>query len=506
MNHSARGETRQDRALVSHRLIRSTTHRPLLKASQLLIGLVAILFSASVIALKADRPNFLLILADDCTYRDLPIYGGVNAKTPNLDRLADEGLVFDRAYLAEAMCQPCRAELYSGLYPLRNGCAWNHSASRHETRSLPHYLRPHGYRVGLAGKVHVKPEAAFPFTRVQGFDPNCVRNPTRLHDLDGIRKFMSVADDSPFALVVALVEPHVPWVMGDASQYPPKDLVLPPNLPDTPRTREDFSRYLAEITYMDGQVGDILQVLEECGQADDTLVLFSSEQGAQFPGCKWTIWDTGIHTALIARWPGHVPAGRRASALVQYADVVPTLLEAAGIAHDRATFDGDSFLGVLKGAKDSHREYVYSIHNNVPEGPPYPIRGISDGVYHYIRNLRPSEIYIEKHLMGIQGDGSLNNPYWGSWMGSSFDNPEAYRLVRRYMRRPAEEFYHTAEDPYEMRNRVHDTSLSTHVDRLREALKRWMVQQRDPGVAQDTVGALRAARQGKHLYGVPVQP
>ena len=127
---------------------------------------------------------------------------------------------------------------------------------------------------------------------------NCVRNPTRPHDLAGIGEFMG-KNDEPFCLVIALVEPHVPWVMGDASQYPPKKIKLPPNIADTPRTRQDYGKYLAEITYMDGQVGEILQTLEKIGQAKDTLVLFTSEQGSQFPGCKWTNWDTGLHTALI---------------------------------------------------------------------------------------------------------------------------------------------------------------------------------------------------------------
>ena len=88
-----------------------------------------------------SAPNVLIIMADDCTYNDLPLYGGVNAKTPNIDRLARQGLTFDRAYLSEAMCQPCRAELFTGQFPLRNGCAWNHSASLATTRSMPHFLR-----------------------------------------------------------------------------------------------------------------------------------------------------------------------------------------------------------------------------------------------------------------------------------------------------------------------------------------------------------------------------
>ncbi|NQU20857.1 MAG: sulfatase-like hydrolase/transferase, partial [Candidatus Nealsonbacteria bacterium] len=249
----------------------------------------------------APPPNFLIIMADDCTHNDLPVYGGANARTPNIDRLAEQGLVFNRAYLAEAMCQPCRAELYTGQYPLRNGCAWNHSASRPTATSMPMHLGRAGYRVGLAGKVHVGPGKVFPFERVQGFDSNCVRNPTQKHDLAGVREFFTRQKSEPFCLVVALVEPHVPWVMGDASAYPPKKIALPPNLADTPRTRADYGRYLAEITYMDSQVGEILAALDRSGLADDTLVLFTSEQGSQFPGCKWTNWDTGLHTALIAR-------------------------------------------------------------------------------------------------------------------------------------------------------------------------------------------------------------
>ena len=302
-----------------------------------------------------DRPNVLIIMADDCTFGDLPAYGGQNAKTPNLDRLASQSLTFNRAYLAEAMCQPCRAELMTGQYPLRNGCAWNHSASRPSATSMPQHLGSLGYRVGIAGKVHVKPEANFPFEKVDGFDPNCVRWPTRPHSLEGTAKFINRNHDEPFALVIALVEPHVPWVMGDASQYPPDQIKLPPNIADTPRTREDFGKYLAEITYMDGQVGEILETLEKTGQADNTLVLFTSEQGSQFPGNKWTNWDTGLHTALIARWPGVTPTGKRTDAIVQYTDILPTLLDAAEGDPSQHQYDGKSFLAVLTGDSETHR-------------------------------------------------------------------------------------------------------------------------------------------------------
>lgn len=461
---------------------------------------------AAAEAATRNRPNILIIMADDCTHNDLPVYGGQNATTPNIDRLTSEGLVFNRAYLASAMCQPCRAELYTGLYPMRNGCAWNHSASRPDVTSMPHHLKPLGYRVGLAGKVHVLPDKAFPFEKIDGFDQNCVRNPTRPHDLQYVRRFMTDRADQPFCLVIALVEPHVPWVMGDASRYNAKKVKLPPNIADTPRTREDFSRYLAEITYMDGQVGEILDVLEQSGQADNTIVLFTSEQGSQFPGCKWTNWDTGLHTALIARWPGKIATGRRTDAMVQYADVLPTLLDAVGGTPPGRAFDGTSFLPVLLGRKSTHRTFVYGMHNNIPEGPAYPIRTTSDGQYRYIRNLTPDEIYIEKHLMGWSGDGQLNNPYWATWIGNAWNQPHTYDMVKRYMHRPAEQLYNMAKDPYELTNLADDPALSAVKARLSAELDRWMRSQGDPGAPQDTHEAIQAARRGEHMYGTPPSP
>jgi uncharacterized sulfatase len=449
---------------------------------------------------SAAPPNFLVILADDCTYNDLPVYGGANARTPHLDALAAQGLTFERAYVASAMCQPCRAELYTGLSPLRNGCAWNHSACRPGTRSLPHHLAPLGYRTGIAGKVHVKPDDAFPFESVPGFDPNCVRDPTRPHDLAGISAFLTRDPAQPFCLVVALTEPHVPWVMGDASAYPPDRLTLPPNLADTPKTRQDFAAYLAEITFMDAQVGAILAALQDSGQADRTLVLFSSEQGSQFPGNKWTCWDTGLHTALLARWPGVVAPGTRTSALVQYADVVPTFLDLAGAAApEDGAFDGTTFAAVLRGKADAHRDFVHAVHHNIPEGPPYPIRSVSDGSWRYIRNLAPEELFLERHLMGLLGGATAHNAYWPSWMATAADRPRTYALVKRYLSRPAEQLYHTAVDPYELSDLAQDSRHAATLDRFRAELDRWQAAQADPGAALDSPEAHQAAQRGEHV-------
>jgi uncharacterized sulfatase len=176
--------------------------------------------------------------------------------------------------------------------------------------------------------------------------------------------------------------------------------------------------------------------------------------------------------------------------MIQYADVLPTLIEAAGGTVNPADFDGTSFLPVLLGKKDTHRQYTYAMHNNVPEGPPYPIRSIRDAEFRYIRNLTPDEIYIERHIMGVEA----HNPYWAKWMYMSGEKEQAYDLIKRYMRRPAEQLYHTAKDPYEMTNLADDPAYADVKARLSAELERWMQSQNDPGIALDTKKALQAAR------------
>ncbi len=464
-----------------------------------MLAIVFTLIPISRIA-AAAKPNILVIIADDCTHNDLPLYGGENAKTPRIDAFAKEGLIFNKAYVSEAMCQPCRSEMYSGQHPIRNGAAWNHSGSRVDTKTLPHFMGDLGYRVGLAGKVHVTPKAVFPFERVEGFDISCVRSPTREHETDSIGRFMKRDDEQPFCLVVALVEPHVPWVMGDRSQYPDEKLKLPPYMVDTATTRDAYARYLAEITYMDGQVGEILDTLDESGKAEDTLVFFTSEQGSQIPGCKWTNWDNGLHTALIARWPGRIDAGYRTDSIVQYADFAPTFVDLAGGDASDHDFDGTSFLGTLFNREKPHREYAYGVHNNIPEGPAYPIRTVSNGEFRYIRNLLPDEIYIEKHLMGTRGSGALNNPYWSTWVFESGQTEKAETLVKRYMKRPAEQLYRTSEDPFELTDLAGDSRYAAIKAELSRELDLWMFDQQDPGIPMDTREAHAAAKEGKHIY------
>ena len=442
---------------------------------------------------KTEKPNILIIIADDCTHSDLPLYGGVNVKTPQIDKLASEGMTFNKAYVTMSMCVPCRAELYTGLQPATNGVCWNHSIARTGLKSIVHYLGDLGYRTGIAGKVHASPKEVFPFEMVEGVERDCVSE-TANYDAEKLREFMVKDQKQPFCLVTALVVPHIPWTVSDPSHFNPEKLELPTYLADTKETREEFAKYLAEIEVLDQQVGATLNLLNEEGIADNTLVIFTSEQGAQLPFCKWTNWDMGVHTGFIVRWPGKVKAGTRTNALIQYNDVLPTLLEALTGKTDTG-FDGSSFLPVLLGEKDIHRKFAYFMHNNVPEGPAYPIRSLTDGVYHYIRNLAPNKLYIEKHLMARM---PLNN-YWPSWIFEATENEYTQELVNRYMNRPYEQLYNTSNDPFELDNLAEKENMNSIKNSLSAELDNWMKKQGDPGAEIDSFEELNKARKGNHF-------
>jgi N-sulfoglucosamine sulfohydrolase len=459
---------------------------------------------------KQENPNVLIIIGDDCTYNDLPLYGGKNIQTPNIDRLAGEGMTFNRAFVSMSMCAPCRAELYTGLYPVSNGVCWNYVPARTGTKSIVHHLGKLGYRVGIAGKIHATPQAVFPFEEVEGLERDCVSETAEFDDT-GMAEFIMRDKKQPFCLIVGLVVPHLPWTVGDPSHFIPEQLDLPANFADTEgfkkarhytetkSMREDYARYLAEIEVMDDQVGRTLKMLEETGASPGTIVIFTSEQGSQFPGNKYTNWNTGIHTGFVVRWPGKTEAGVRTDALIQYADVLPTLMDIMGADPLDYGFSGTSFLSVLLGRTDRHREYAYSMHNNVPEGSPYPIRSITDGTYHYIRNLTPERLYIEKHIMSGQLPPST---YWSTWMwdaGNATEDQHSYQMVCRFMKRPAEELYRMDTDPYEFDNLAEDDMYQDVKKRLSSQLDHWLIQERDPGKSIDTFDEVEAAFSGNHF-------
>lgn len=222
---------------------------------------------------QSSKPNIVIIMADDLDSRQLSAYGGQNINTKHIDALAAEGLQFNQMIASEAMCIPTRASLFTGLYPARSGAYQNHKSVNPGLKSVPHYLGDLGYRVALTGKDHMtKPKDIFPFEIISGFEPNCVAA-TDEYNLDSIKTFIEDADD-PFCLFVMSINPHAPWTVGDPSEFNADSLILPPHWADTRLTRNQFTKYLAEVRRLDDQVGDIVQLLKETGQEQNTIVIF----------------------------------------------------------------------------------------------------------------------------------------------------------------------------------------------------------------------------------------
>ena len=225
-------------------------------------------------AAAQKRPNMVVILADDCSWYDIGCYGAVNNRTPHIDSLARAGMRFTNAWNSVSTSVPTRHCLYTGMYPIRNGGHYNLSAIREGVETMPVRLARLGYRVGLAGKWHIHPKEAFPFERVPGFAVNCLtKDPS--HTMKGVEEFISRDREEPFCLVVASVNPHVPWTGGDPSKFDLGKLVLPPHFVDTPQTRKSYAAYLAEIDLLDREVGDVVRVLRERELLDDTPVSYT---------------------------------------------------------------------------------------------------------------------------------------------------------------------------------------------------------------------------------------
>ncbi|MEE3373085.1 MAG: sulfatase [Planctomycetota bacterium] len=412
------------------------------------------------------HPNFLFVIADDCTFRDIGCYGG-QAHTPRIDQLANSGMRFTHCFQAAPMCSPTRHNIYTGLYPVKSGAYPNHTFVKPGTPSVVQYLKPLGYRVALSGKRHIYPRTIF------DFEYSGKKNNPDLQAID--RLFGQCANaKTPFCLFACSNEPHGPWNKGDPSRYPPGELTLPPHFVDTPATRQSLSRYLAEITYFDGQVGAILDLLDQHQLTDNTLVIVTSEQGSGFPFAKWTCYDTGLQTALLARWPGRIRPATVSDALVEYVDILPTFLAAAGRAVPNS-LEGRSLLPVFTEKARQHKQHVFGIHTT---------RGINNGSDHFgIRSVRGRRY---KYILNLSPEVTFTNActqsnVFRTWRAAAMTSATAAEKVRRYQHRPAEELFDMQQDPYEWHNLAADPKYAKIKKHLKHELATWMDSQGDLG-------------------------
>jgi uncharacterized sulfatase len=332
----------------------------------------------------------------------------------------------------------------------------------------------------------VGPAASFPYEHIRGAD-----------NLTETSAFIERDAQQPWLLAYCPNDPHSPWNRGPRT-YDPANITVPPYMHDNAQTRRMLANYLSEVTRLDVLVGNMMKLLDETGQATNTVVLFVSEQGCSLPyGGKWSLYDTGVRVSAILRWPGKVKAGSHSTALVQYVDVAPTFIELAGgdatnvdtgcpDADGKRGFDGRSFVALMEGKAETFRDHVFAQHTTVGVHgykEPYPSRMVRDTRYKLIRNLAPTNTFW---IGGIHRGQPL-----ASWQEDAKNDPKLAARVEWLFKRPGEELYDLEADPFEMKNLAADPEFGGIKARLQKELDAWMRQQGDKGLETEMLARTR---------------
>jgi arylsulfatase A-like enzyme len=421
-------------------------------------------------AIRTDqRPNVLLVITHD-TGQYLGCYGWPVA-TPNLDRLAAEGVRFDNHFCVAAQCSPSRSTLMTGRWPHCNGVMglaprWTYSPGE---RTLAHYLAEAGYETALFGLQH------------EGRDPHRLgyRYTETALASSGFRYVEGVSAPAmvlaaqaaawiqerqtehsrPYLLVVGLAETHRPWNRPEYGGGTSSDIRVPPYLPDDPRIREELTQFQGAVHVADQAVGVILRAVDDGTEVERTIVLFTVDHGLAFPRAKGMSYDPGLATALLLRWPGRFRSGTVCADLLCNADIVPTILEACGVPVPAAV-QGVSFLRRLTGQTSATREdffFEMTWHDRYN-----PHRGIRTQRYKYIRN------FGSLPLVFLPGDIARS------------PSGEVMRAASSAEERPAEELYDLERDPLEYHNLAADATCVDILESLRTRVRRWMKETDDP--------------------------
>ncbi len=420
----------------------------------------------------ADRggPNVVLITADDLGWRDISSYGNADVETPNIDRLAAEGMRFSRAFVVASSCSSSRASLMTGQYPHTNGVTG--LTHRHPRAMLSPWhgtladgLAAVGYRTGLAGKWHVAPYLPSSWYGYHERMGGLVD--MRITDMEPVLDFVRRQREGPFYLELNFMQTHRDdeGAFSFDPEFPvePAAISIPSylNLPDWPEIREELARYYSQMLAMDAMIGDLLGLLDEQGLGETTLVVLVSDNGPPFPGAKMTLYDRGIATPLVVRWPGRVAAGSERHALVSSIDLLPTILQAVGepVAGD---IEGRSFLPLLLGeVPDFHRDAVFA---EMTHHVGYiPTRAVRTERWKYIRNY--SDIAI--------GLDQLADREWAQRLCERPEQPWKRRRVH-------EELFDLTEDPHEQHNLARDADSVEVLEKMRDRLDIHMNQTEDP--------------------------
>lgn len=419
------------------------------------------------------HPNIVVFLADDHGFLDSEVYGSKEVGTPNMLRLARNGMTFTHAFVASPSCAPSRATLLTGLMPARNGAEANHSKPRAAIKKLPAYFKELGYETAAFGKV-----SHYKHTVDYGFD-HFAHDAFHEHAAipAALKWLRERKSPKPLCLFVGSNWPHVPWP-ENAETNQANALTLPPSFVDTPETREARKLYFAAVERMDAELGQIYDAAR-ASLGTNLLFLHTSDHGAQFPFGKWNCYDAGIRASLLVAWPGVVKPASRTEAMVSWVDILPTLIEAAsGTAP--TNLDGRSFMAVLRDEKSAHRDRIFTTHSADGKMNVYPTRSVRTADWKFILNLHP-EFSFHTHidLAPRENKPGYWGGYWASWTNAAKTDASAAAKVARYHQRPAEELYDLRNDPFEQHNLASDPQHAARAQQMRAKLAAWMKEQGD---------------------------
>jgi len=403
---------------------------------------------------QARAPNLVFLISDDHSHHDLGCYGNSVVHTPNLDRMAREGMRFENCFVTSPQCSPNRSSIFTGCAPHTTATSRLHTPLPPWEATFLEPLKQRGYFVGAFRKVHQGKE----------FD--------RRWDFYGDRQtpferfFDAAPAGRPFFLHVGFTDPHRPYRPGFFSPpHDPAKIRVPRFLPDTPEVRQDLAHYLDAIARMDGECGQIFELLRARGLAENTLVIFTGDNGMPFPRAKGTCYDPGIRVPLLAWWGGRIAAGAVRRELIAHVDLPVTWLEAAGLEKPRK-MQGRGFLDLLLGKPHQPRTEVCSErnwHDNFD-----PIRSVRTERYKLIFNAAP-------HFPYRPAWDLADSPTWKAYqLAARQGKLEAHHRPLLDPARPVLELYDLQNDPDEFHNLATSPAHREVFEDLKRRLSNWM--------------------------------
>lgn len=452
--------------------------------SALTICLCAWLACENRAAIATDdvRTNILLITADDLGYEATNVLGGAVADvTPNLDRLASQGMSFQHAHVNAAICAPSRGIIATGRYGHNSGLFGFNKLSK----PLPTVFgtfQEAGYLTGVLGKVsHSTPDMHFEWDFEHDYaELGSGRSPAKYYGYCTEFFARCKREGKPFYMMVNSHDPHRPFhdpekPMKNAETpsrlFSPDEIAVPSYLADLPEVRKEISHYYNSVRRFDDTVGKVLQALEESGMADNTLVILISDNGSAFPFAKANTYLASTHTICLVRWPGVVEPGTvDGKHMISEVDFFPTFMEAAGLDAPKG-LDGRSIVPLLQGEKQAGREHVFTQIDYTIGGPAKPMRCIQDERYGYIFNAFSDGKFAYKN----NNEGMTMK----AMEAAGEEDPAIQARVDMFRYRVPQEFYDLENDPGCTKNLIDSPKHQELIRAYQQRLRQWMVETND---------------------------